>query len=433
MLHSKIIYALFLLFSFPYLLSGQSENSLTRDSSILIAKLVVNYDSDSYEISDIDAEEIIGFIDNQNVETLFFDIKAYTDSDGSHDYNIKLSENRSHEVEKLLLAKGIANDQIVSHAYGESRAVDAYSDTEKALNRKTEITVFQKLQYVLFTGSISSEDTTYIEGAELSVYDEGVKRQVTIRENNKFSVPIPIDRKVELHFIAKDHFHYIERLKLGVNAKPRNINFEMKRMELGATLRMDLRFEGGLSALLYDSKWELESLFKTLLLNPDICIELAGHINEPNKPAVKRGSDNFDLSIARSLVIKEYLTVRDIAEDRLLSRGYGSSHMIYPKARSEFKMTKNRRVEVIVAPCDSTSVLLDDIIENPERFKISVVPIQRKYNPETIDEDLSGEKEQKVAADIRAQIAFLDSIQLDAKRYSYMQLLIHYRDRTRDK
>ena len=363
---------------------------------------------------------------------MFFDIKAYTDSDGSDTYNKTLSENRSNEVKQFLLKNGVNPNQIVSHAYGESlnESIEV-SESEKANNRKTEITVLQSSKFVMLSGTVVSQDSTKVEGAQLNIYDEGVRRNVVIGDDNKFSVPIPIDRRVELHFIAKDHFPFVKRLKLSENAQPQDINFPMKKMDMGASLNMTLRFEGGMSIVLDYSERELESLYGTMVLNPHTCVELAGHINQPNVPPVQRGSNSFDLSIARANEVKLYLTERSISSDRLLARGYGSDHMLFPKARTESAMVKNRRVEVTVMSCDSTKILIDDTIEDLARFRVHEIPINRKYNPNRITTDLSEKREQRVAPEIMAQIKFLDSIKMDPTRFTYIQLLIQYRDRTR--
>lgn len=426
-------YVLFAFCLIPFASISQAELQLKRDSSIHIETLVINYDSDSYTITEEDELMIQKFIIDQDIASLFFDIKAYTDSDGSDTYNKKLSENRSNEVRQFLLDKGVNHNQIVSHAYGESlnESIEV-SESEKASNRKTEITVFQSSKFVILSGTLVSEDSTKVEGAQLNIYDEGVRRNVVIGDDNKFSVPIPIDRKVELHFIAKDHFPLVKRLKLSENAKPQDISFPMKKMDMGASLNMTLRFEGNKSIVLDYSERELESLYGTMVLNPHICVELGGHINMPNVPPVKRGSNNFDLSIARANEVKLYLTERNISSDRLLARGYGSDHMLFPKAQTESVMVKNRRVEVTVMSCDSTKLLVDDTIENLARFRVHEIPINRKYNPDRIRIDLSDEREQRVASEIIAQIKFLDSIKMDATRFTYIQLLRQYRERTRE-
>lgn len=67
-------------------------------------------------------------------------IEGHTDSDGSNEYNLSLSEARAHSVRQILLAGGIAADRMAIKGYGESKPI-ADNDTPagKAQNRRVEL------------------------------------------------------------------------------------------------------------------------------------------------------------------------------------------------------------------------------------------------------------------------------------------------------
>ena len=67
-------------------------------------------------------------------------IEGHTDSDGSSEYNLSLSESRAQSVQKILLAGGIAAERMDIKGYGESKPI-ADNDTPagKAQNRRVEI------------------------------------------------------------------------------------------------------------------------------------------------------------------------------------------------------------------------------------------------------------------------------------------------------
>ncbi len=85
---------------------------------------------------------------NQLVELLTvnpglrIEVSGHTDADGSPEHNQKLSEERASNVREHLMAKGVAADRLVAKGHGASKPV-APNDSEanKALNRRTEITV----------------------------------------------------------------------------------------------------------------------------------------------------------------------------------------------------------------------------------------------------------------------------------------------------
>ncbi len=71
---------------------------------------------------------------------LKIEVAGYTDSDGSDQSNLNLSQDRSDAVKKYLISKGIDASRIISKGYGETNPVaDNNSASGKGLNRRTEI------------------------------------------------------------------------------------------------------------------------------------------------------------------------------------------------------------------------------------------------------------------------------------------------------
>jgi OmpA-OmpF porin, OOP family len=73
---------------------------------------------------------------------IVIEMSAHTDSYGSDEYNIKLSDNRARSVMEFILAKGIDPSRITSKGYGETKPV-APNDTpeNRQLNRRVEFTI----------------------------------------------------------------------------------------------------------------------------------------------------------------------------------------------------------------------------------------------------------------------------------------------------
>jgi outer membrane protein OmpA-like peptidoglycan-associated protein/tetratricopeptide (TPR) repeat protein len=73
------------------------------------------------------------------------ELSGHTDSKGSDDYNLTLSESRAKACVDYLVSKGIKADRLEFHGYGETKPIDT-NDTEegRANNRRTEIKILSK-------------------------------------------------------------------------------------------------------------------------------------------------------------------------------------------------------------------------------------------------------------------------------------------------
>lgn len=84
-----------------------------------------------------------------NLMNLNIDIKievaSYTDSEGSAETNLKLSQARSQSVLDFLFSAGISKENVIAKGYGEADPI-ASNDTEEGrkLNRRTEIKILEE-------------------------------------------------------------------------------------------------------------------------------------------------------------------------------------------------------------------------------------------------------------------------------------------------
>ncbi len=79
---------------------------------------------------------------NASVE---IEIAGHTDSKGSDDYNINLSQGRSQSVVDYIVSQGIESYRLGAHGYGEGKPIDTNeSDLGRANNRRVEFTVLKK-------------------------------------------------------------------------------------------------------------------------------------------------------------------------------------------------------------------------------------------------------------------------------------------------
>lgn len=77
--------------------------------------------------------------------SLRIELGSHTDSKGSDDYNLKLSDNRSKSVVDYLITKGIGAARLEAKGYGETKPI-ATNDTDagRQENRRTEFKILSK-------------------------------------------------------------------------------------------------------------------------------------------------------------------------------------------------------------------------------------------------------------------------------------------------
>jgi len=99
-------------------------------------------------------------------------------------------------------------------------------------------------------------------------------------------------------------------------------------------------FETGRSALNPDSYTILDIVAASLIANPDIRIEIAGHTDNTGSTAT-----NMRLSQARAEAVRAYLATKGVAPGRMVANGYGPSQPVAPNTTPTGR-AQNRRVEL---------------------------------------------------------------------------------------
>jgi OmpA-OmpF porin, OOP family len=91
----------------------------------------------------VELNKVVDFL-KQN-PTVEIEISGHTDSKGSDDYNLNLSQGRSQSVVDYIVSQGIDSFRLTAHGYGETKPIDTNdSDAGRANNRRVEFTVMKK-------------------------------------------------------------------------------------------------------------------------------------------------------------------------------------------------------------------------------------------------------------------------------------------------
>jgi outer membrane protein OmpA-like peptidoglycan-associated protein len=124
-----------------------------------------------------------------------------------------------------------------------------------------------------------------------------------------------------------------------VQAQARNI-FEFVEGRAQPLVLTGVNFRPGSAQLIPESYATLDRVAASLLANPAVRIEVAGHTDASGSRAL-----NLRLSLARAEAVRNYLISKGVAPDRLVARGYGPDRPVADNSTPSGR-AMNRRVEL---------------------------------------------------------------------------------------
>lgn len=240
----------------------------------------------------------------QQDSVLNIKIEGHTDQIGSLIYNQNLSSLRVNEVYKSLTSvlSSLVTKQI---AFGKLKLITTDTTAiERQKNRRVEITFY----FIVKTQPKPITVTTLIDT---------VKEQV-------ISKPVYIPPKKIKEILSDTTIH------------------------IGDTVELPyLLFIAGLHDFLPVSYPHLDELFFAMRDNPNLEIEIQGHIccAEGIGDAIDFSTGKTNLSIARAKAVYDFLVISGIDKNRITYKGFGHQFPL-TKERNEMEKARNRRVEI---------------------------------------------------------------------------------------
>jgi len=283
---------LFILFTFLHLIgTSQISSSLSY----------IYFDFDSYKLS-TDSKSVLDVEFESMNETTEISLTGYTDTLGSVNYNLKLSNQRCMTIKDYLISKGIKPNQFTEiNGKGEQ---NKYSSNAK--NRIVEVSFFSS---VIMSPPLLS-----------------VERVLPPTDSIKISpsANTPTIQPIDMNDIST--------------------------LEVGQTLALpNLSFIPGRHFLMFGSEETLKQLVQILKDNPTILIEIQGHIccMSPELDGLDKDTQTMNLSVNRAEYVYNYLIKNGISPYRLTFKGYGASKPLVYELTDEDRQ-KNRRVEIMI-------------------------------------------------------------------------------------
>ncbi len=134
----------------------------------------------------------------------------------------------------------------------------------------------------------------------------------------------------------------VDRLDECPNTKP-GVQVDVKGCEIKGEIALrGVNFQTNSDRLLPSASTILDDAAATLLKNPTIKVEVAGHTDSDGAAEYNEG-----LSARRAATVRDYLAAKGVAMDRMTTRGYGESQPIADNSTREGK-AQNRRVVLVI-------------------------------------------------------------------------------------
>jgi peptidoglycan-associated lipoprotein len=120
---------------------GEWQGDPLENPNSLLATRVIYFDFDQSTVRSEYLEVIQAHADYLAANPqVVVRLEGHADEKGTREYNLGLGENRANSVRSLMLAQGVADNQLVVVSYGEERPA-AFENNEEswALNRRVEL------------------------------------------------------------------------------------------------------------------------------------------------------------------------------------------------------------------------------------------------------------------------------------------------------
>ncbi|MEZ4920553.1 MAG: OmpA family protein [Saprospiraceae bacterium] len=341
------------------LLSGTLSAQSLFDSAYTVQQAPVYFDFGKSDITPQAGETLDALVTALRTTAggLRIQITAHTDSIGNSENNLRLSRRRAEAVRDALRSRGLSEAQIFIRAAGEREPLaDNSTEEGRQQNRRATLEVQVEVPMTTLEGVVRNPDTKEgIPNALVMFRTQSRADSTRTDTTGTYRVRLPKDSVVKVEALAPDYFFQTITLRAFGDPelyKKYNLSTDLElppAVEGGKAVVRDLFFVGNQAILLPMSEPSLPKVLRFMQMNPDINIEIAGHINHPGLAPEKLNNWEWDLSINRAKMVYEYLIKNGVSEARMQYKGYGNTEMLFPNlGATEAEQQQNRRVEIRV-------------------------------------------------------------------------------------
>jgi len=208
---------------------------------------------------------------------------------------------------------------------------------------KPEKVLFVKGQLIDAEGNELTDASLELKSAKTKRVTEGLVDKIS----GKYAVAVPIEKDEQfLMTVRKNEYAFSSQF---INpdeedfSKPVSIDFEVKPIEVGTTVKINnIHFATNSYELKETSKFILDNFLEFLNENSSIKVEIHGHTDK-----VGNDQENLVLSKNRAKAVSDYLVEHGIGSTRLSSKGFGEDLPVASNETEEGRAL-NRRTEFVI-------------------------------------------------------------------------------------
>ncbi len=120
---------------------------VTQDKIVITEKIQFDFNKSTIKPESNGLLDEIVSVVKENPQLKKISIEGHTDSDGSDQYNLKLSEGRAQAVMKYLVDHGVDAARLTARGFGESKPIASNDTPEgKEKNRRVEFLITEQDQ-----------------------------------------------------------------------------------------------------------------------------------------------------------------------------------------------------------------------------------------------------------------------------------------------
>jgi outer membrane protein OmpA-like peptidoglycan-associated protein len=351
---------------------GYGSNCLAqtqKDTSLEYLHTMIYFHTNEYTLDSIAKYKIRQLADTlKGLKDRIYQIESHTDSDGSIEFNKKLSDQRGRAVYQYLLDLKVDSLKIISKSYGKLKPeVSNRSDSGKAINRRVKLSLNTRTVMKLLRGNLES-DNVMEKPALVRLSEPFFSDSVFSDNKGNFSIYVPVNRKLLLSVISDEFFFEPKTIVTRDEVFLQPLKIKVSSVKLNSVLMLkEINFIGGQAIVLRESVPSMEYLLGFMQSNKNLCFEVAGHINQPGRPIPKITGPAASqlklesLSEKRAKTISTFLASRGIDSTRMFAVGYENIFMKFPEPKTEEEMKANRRVEIIIRDCNKVKKHHSDV------------------------------------------------------------------------
>lgn len=221
---------------------------------------------------------------------------------------------------------------------------------DKKIKDKVEEIIKQQTDMTLF--KLSVKDAVTKKLLPSTVVISGLRKIIIELDTitNYETDIIKKNHEVSIDAHAKGYMLTSKEFKVGKNKIEFSAEILLEKITPGKKVNLkNIQFYGNRYDFLPKAKSSLKALLSFMIQNPEVVIEVEGHVNGPG---MRNSKDYQELSYSRAYAVKEYLINNGIEKKRIDFIGYGNSKMVYPEPKSSYQESANRRVEIKILSND---------------------------------------------------------------------------------